>query len=65
MNPSQIPCPHCKAGRGAPCVIPGTRLTLRLMRFHPSRAEAAGLPDPGPAAVALYRQALDDAKHGS
>lgn len=54
MNAMQVKCPHCLAGIGQPCLVPGTRQKLTLSPAHPSRLELAGLT-PAYTAVEHYR----------
>jgi hypothetical protein len=42
-----VSCPHCLAGPGERCRVPGTRTPLKAPAFHPSRIDAAaGSPSP-------------------
>ena len=61
MNPTQVPCPHCLASEGNPCIVPGTQQTLRLSPAHPSRLEKVG-QQPAYSAVDRYRHIFSDDK---
>ena len=54
MNYTQVPCPHCHAGVGNACQVPGTAQRLTLSPAHPSRLEKVGL-QPAYGAVDRYR----------
>lgn len=41
VNPLIVACRHCKSSIGTPCLIPGTRMLLKLHRAHPCRFEDA------------------------
>ena len=53
-SPLSVVCPHCRAGIGQRCYIPGTRQPFR--GHHPSRIDAAGAPAPPPPRPALAPQ---------
>jgi hypothetical protein len=48
-------CPHCHAGVGFPCTIPGTMTPLKLSAAHPSRMELVG-KRPDYSVVGKYRE---------